>query len=117
MMAGIQEGIRQRAWVGNGPDALKPMKQTSNQGTARNQGHGEKMTVAGYTFNDRFSETSKLHDELDFDKIIMAPDLEKAPGGGRTTKGKFEPLESAEGFGSFINDDSPLFDSDDLELD
>lgn len=113
-MAGIQEGIRQRGWVGNGPDALKPMKQTSHVGTARNQGVGEKMTVAGYTFNDRFSETSKIHDELDFDKIITAPDDEKLRHTRPLLK-SFEPLESGEGFGSFINDDSPLFCSDDLE--
>lgn len=92
------------------------MKQTSHVGTARNQGVGEKMTVAGYTFNDRFSETSKIHDELDFDKIITAGDDEKDQVHRMRLK-NFEPLESGEGFDSFNNDDSPLFCSDDLDDD
>ena len=71
------------------------------------------MTVAGYTFHDQFSETSKIHDELDFDKIITAGDDEE--GENRLRRKNFEPLESGEGFGSFNNDDSPLFCSDDLD--
>ena len=76
------------------------------------------MTVAGYTFNDRFSDTSRLHDELDFDKIVMAPDDVKMVGKKPNDKHKdryVDPLDSGEGFASF--DDSPLFNSEDLEED
>ena len=54
------------------------------------------MTVAGYTFNDRFSDTSRLHDELDFDKIVMAPDDVKIVGKkpDKTKDRYLDPLES-----------------------
>ena len=91
MMAGIQEGIRQRCWIGNGPDSLKPIKQSSKGQTARERAANDKMTVAGYTFNDRFSDTSKLHDELDFDKIVNSPNGPKVvhKNNNKTTKDRY----------------------------
>ena len=73
------------------------------------------MTVAGYTFNDRFSDTSKLHDELDFDKIVMSPDgVKVVPKSNMRSKDRYiDPLESGDGFVSF--NDSPLFNSEDME--
>ena len=76
--------------------------------SARNGNGPERMTVAGYTFNDRFSDTSKLHDELDFDKIVREAVGTKF---GKSRKERYmDPLDSNGDF-----PESPLFNSADLE--
>jgi hypothetical protein len=58
------------------------------------------MTVAGYTFNDKFSDTSRLHAELDFDKIVVGDGSKVIHKTSMKLRDRYiDPLDSGENLG------------------
>lgn len=125
-MMGMQ-GIRNNAWM-NETAGLMPVKKMSiytieGSFPATPQVF-EPMTVANFTQQDRLSDTSKLQEDCDFDKIIM----NMGPTIGEeikiTDKGEFavsvvkpESGNMDMSFLESINKDSAIFDCEILDSD